>query len=68
VVEQHRISKPTGAGPNPPRPPDASVSRRRLLDPAANDNAPTAGQRLLRAAIFVVIGSVIAYVLRELFG
>jgi hypothetical protein len=69
VVEQSRIPETAGAGTPPPRPPSrAAAPKRRLLDPAANDNAPTAAQRLLRAAIFVIVGSILAYLLRELLG
>ncbi len=67
MVEQRRASS-AGAGASPPSAPRASAHERRLLDPAANDNAPTAAQRLLRAAIFVVIGSALAYLLREILG
>lgn len=68
MVERNRIPDPAGAGANPPSAPRAAIPQRRLLDPAANDNAPTAAQRFLRAAAFVVIGSILAYLLRELFG
>jgi len=67
VAEQKRASS-AGAGASPPSAPREPRAERRLLDPAANDNAPSTGQRILRAAIFVVIGSVLAYLLREVFG
>jgi hypothetical protein len=67
VVERRRAAdSPAGAGTSPPSAPRAPFRQRRLLDRAANDNAPTPAQRLLRAVVFVVIGAVIAYVLREI--
>jgi len=68
VVEQRRISETNGAGTSPPRDSPSTPRRRRLLDTPANDNVPSLCQRLLRAAVFVVIGSVLAYLLREIFG
>jgi len=68
VAEQRRISEASGAGTRPPRPPRIPSNDRRFLDPAANDNAPSAAQRIVRAAIFVVIGSFLAYLLREILG
>jgi len=67
VVEQRRISETNGAGSRPPRD-SSNLRRRRLLDSPANDNVPSVGQRILRAAVFVVIGSVLAYLLREILG
>jgi len=67
VVERSRIPEPAGAGASPPSA-ARSGRKRRLLDAPANDNRPTPGQRLLRAAIFVVIGSALAWLLREILG
>lgn len=67
MADQRRASS-AGAGASPPSAPRPPLPERRLLDPAANDNARSPAQRLLRAAVFVVIGSIIAYVLREILG
>jgi len=56
----------TGAGESPP-PARPLPRERRLLDRPANDNGPGAGQRILRAAVFVLIGSVIAWLLHQVF-
>ena len=65
MAEQSRIPEP-GAGRSPPSP--RASHKKRLLDSPANDNAQSAGQRILRAAIFVVVGGVLAWLLREIFG
>jgi hypothetical protein len=67
VAEQRRASS-AGAGASPPSAPRPPLPERRLLDPAANDNAPTLAQRLWRAAVFVVVSSALAYLLREILG
>jgi hypothetical protein len=67
-VAEHRRASSAGAGVGPPSSPRAPLPERRLLDPAANDNAPSVAQRIFRAAVFVVIGSALAYLLREVFG
>jgi hypothetical protein len=63
-VAEHRRASSAGAGVGPPSSPRAPLPERRLLDPAANAVA----QRIFRAAVFVVIGSALAYLLREVFG
>jgi hypothetical protein len=68
VVERSRIPEPAGGGASPPSAVRSTGRKRRLLDTPANDNRPTPGQRLLRAAIFVVIGSALAWLLREILG
>jgi hypothetical protein len=66
VVEGKRKNLGSAAGANPP--PPAPHHRRRLLSAPANDNATTPAGRVLRAAVFVAIGAVLAWAMHYLTG
>jgi hypothetical protein len=63
---QSRRSGPP-AGTDAPAAPAHPAPRRHLLSPA-NDNALAPVQRMLRAALFVVIGAALAWLLRMAIG
>ena len=55
------------AGDEPASPAHPAAPRRYLLAPA-NDNALAPAQRILRAALFVVVGAALAWLLRMAIG
>jgi hypothetical protein len=68
VDRQQRPTAPGAGVPRDPAPLPESPRGRRVLDTAANDNLMSPVQRVARAALFVAVGAVVAWLLRELFG
>ena len=69
MVETRRKSTGASAGSGAPISPIAAgPPRRRVLAAPANDNATSPGRRVLRAAVFVAIGAVLAWILHAAFG
>lgn len=66
--QQHPPTPGAAAVPGPGTAPPPRGGGRRLIDTPANDNRMSAGRRVARAALFVAIGGVIAWLLHEFLG
>lgn len=69
VERQQRPTPPGAAPPTDAAPPAHSLrGQRRIFDGPANDNTMSTARRIARAALFVLIGGALAWLLREIFG